>query len=84
MHRITTTIAGKQIHRVWQRGGGYDRNLHTSDAVNRATEYIEFSPVEAVLAATPELWRWSSAFARKNPDETLLQVDSINTVGMEA
>jgi len=82
--RITTTIAGKQIHRVWQKGGGFDRNLYSSEAVNRAIEYIEYNPIEAGLVSLPELWRWSSAFARKNPNESLLAVDSIKTLGTEA
>lgn len=78
--RITTTVGGKRIHRVWQKGGGYDRNLYSQDAINRAIEYIEFNPVEAGFVNSPELWRWSSAFARRNPERCLLQVMPLDEV----
>lgn len=52
---------GKAFYRFWQRGGGFDRNLWNDKAVWDMIDYIHMNPVEAGLAATPELWRWSSA-----------------------
>lgn len=55
---------GSQSFRLWQRGGGYDRNLWNGKAIHNSIGYIEANPVRAKLALTPEEWKWSSAFAR--------------------
>ncbi|MFG0326908.1 MAG: transposase [Phycisphaerales bacterium JB037] len=48
-------------HRLWQRGGGFDRNLRTPKAVWEAIDYIHMNPVRAGLCALPGEWEWSSA-----------------------
>jgi len=50
----------------WQPGGGYDRNLWSAKAIHSSIEYIENNPVRAGLVSTPDQWRWSSAWERKN------------------
>ena len=80
LNRITLTVGSKRLHRVWQKGGGYDRNLYGRDAINRAIEYIEFNPVEAGFVKSPEYWRWSSAYARRNPTECMLSVIEMEEV----
>ena len=54
---------GKTHLRFWQRGGGYDRNLHTPEAVRDAVRYIHRNPVEAGLCVREIDWPWSSAKA---------------------
>lgn len=48
-------------HRVWQAGGGYDRNLYSAKAIWSAIEYMHQNPVRAGLAKYAEDWVWSSA-----------------------
>ena len=80
LNSITATIGGKQTFRVWQKGGGYDRNLYSPDVINRAVNYIEFNPVSAGFVDAPELWRWINAFARANPANALLSVVEIGEI----
>jgi len=55
---------GRSIFRLWQVGGGYDRNLWSSTAIQNTIRYIENNPVKANLIDRPENWVWSSAWAR--------------------
>ncbi|GAB4329614.1 MAG: hypothetical protein Kow0074_26180 [Candidatus Zixiibacteriota bacterium] len=41
------------MHRLWQAGGGYDRNLYPGDTIWRAIEYIEWNPVTRNLVTRP-------------------------------
>ncbi len=52
---------GKVAHRLWQRGGGYDRNLSSPRAIWNMIDYIHRNPVEEGLVAHPADWPWSSA-----------------------
>lgn len=52
---------GQASHRFWQRGGGYDRDLHDSGTIHAMIDYIHANPARAGLVERPELWRWSSA-----------------------
>lgn len=56
-----TWPSGRTEFRFWQQGGGYDRNVFTSDAAIRMARYIHRNPVKAGLIDRPEAWRWSSA-----------------------
>jgi len=49
------------VHRFWQAGGGYDRNVFSDEAVRKAMEYIHNNPVRAGLTQLPEEYAWSSA-----------------------
>lgn len=64
------------IHRLWQAGGGFDRNLHSSHLVIRAINYIEWNPVRRGLVKSAEDWVWSSARARTGESEVPLRVDT--------
>jgi putative transposase len=48
-------------HRFWQPGGGYDRNLNSSETLRAMIEYIHANPVRRGLVARMEDWEWSSA-----------------------
>jgi putative transposase len=56
------------VHRFWQRGGGYDRNLWTPAHIWDAIEYIHRNPVEAGLCDDPHAWAWSSALRFRDVD----------------
>ncbi|MEQ9460193.1 MAG: transposase [Phycisphaeraceae bacterium] len=45
----------------WQRGGGYDRNIHSEEEFAEKSMYIENNPVRAGLVRKPEGWKWSHA-----------------------
>jgi len=55
----------RTVFRFWQAGGGFDRNFRDARAIYNSIRYIELNPVKKGLAATPEEYRWSSAWARK-------------------
>lgn len=48
-------------YRVWQAGGGYDRNLYSPKVIWSAIEYLHQNPVRRGLAASAADWPWSSA-----------------------
>ena len=47
--------------RMWERGGGHDRNLWSDQALHKAMEYVHANPVRRDLSSTPEAYEWSSA-----------------------
>jgi putative transposase len=49
--------------RLWQEGGGYDRNLRSESIVLAAINYIHLNPVRRGLCEQAVDWRWSSARA---------------------
>ncbi len=51
---------GKQSLRFWQRGGGFDLNLWSTDKVWEKIDYMHGNPVERGLVERPEDWLWSS------------------------
>ncbi len=71
--------SGKRIsHRLWQAGGGFDRNLYKMDRVIKAIEYIEYNPVRRGLASVSTEWRWSSARAHNGICEFPLNIDLLD------
>ena len=50
---------GKQ--RFWQKGGGYDRNIRSTEEFEEKLGYIHANPVQRGLVAQETDWRWSSA-----------------------
>ena len=45
----------------WQQGGGYDRNIYSSEEAQEKLVYIHNNPVTRGLSDSPDQWRWSSA-----------------------
>jgi putative transposase len=52
---------GKGVHRFWEVGGGYDRNIFSRDELVEKVNYIHWNPVKRGLVARPTDWAWSSA-----------------------
>jgi putative transposase len=59
--RITVSEGRRVRHRFWQPGGGYDRNITSTDTMRAMIEYIHANPVRRGLASKAEDWEWSSA-----------------------
>ena len=58
---LARLIDARGVHRFWQRGGGYDRNVTTERAMSESIGYIHANPVRRGLVTRPTDWRWSSA-----------------------
>ena len=66
---------GKQTHRFWLRGGGYDRNLRGVADVYEKIEYVHNNPVRRGLVTIPEAWPWSSCRAWQSGDDVPIPID---------
>jgi putative transposase len=66
---------GKQSHRFWQRGGGYDRNLRSTRDVHEKILYIHENPVKRGLSTTPDSWSWSSAKSWATGNDQPISID---------
>ncbi len=47
--------------RIWQKGGGFDRNVRNANELVREVRYTHLNPVERGLVVAPCDWQWSSA-----------------------
>ncbi len=68
----------REVHRFWQAGGGFDRNLFEWDEIEEKINYIELNPVRRRLVKEPDDWVWSSVRARTGINGVPLQVDAPN------
>ncbi len=59
--RVTVQEGRRVRHRFWQPGGGYDRNITSTEALRAMIDYIHGNPVRRGLVARAEDWEWSSA-----------------------
>ena len=59
--RVTVHEGRRVRHRFWQPGGGYDRNITSTEALRAVIDYIHANPVRRGLVARVEDWQWSSA-----------------------
>lgn len=65
---------GKRSYRLWQRGGGYDRNLRSVRDIHEKISYVHQNPVTRGLVLRPEDHQWSSATAWKTGRHGLLSI----------
>jgi putative transposase len=72
------TMQGHTQFVFWQKGGGFDRNLWNAKAIHDSIKYIEDNPVRSRLAAIPEEWPWSSAYARSHDEEVIPDMGAIS------
>ena len=70
---------GRQAHRFWQRGGGYDRNLTRPKEIWEKIDYIHNNPVTRGLCQRSEDWYWSSAgyFLDQRPGPLQITMESV-------
>lgn len=66
---------GSVVHRFWQRGGGYDRNLWSDTDIWEKIDYIHTNPVDRGLCERPEDWPWSSARSFREPEAGPITID---------
>jgi putative transposase len=59
--RVTVREGSRLRHRFWQPGGGYDRNITSTEALRAVIDYLHANPVRRGLVARAEDWEWSSA-----------------------
>src|SRR5262249_46320332 len=69
--------SGKVHYRFWQRGGGYDRNIHHPATLLAMIEYIHNNPVRRGLVEKATDWPWSSARFYCGMDGVLLAMDPL-------
>ena len=67
----------REVYRLWQAGGGFDRNLFEWDEIEGKINYIELNPVRRKLVKEPNEWIWSSARARTVEGRVPLKVDPV-------
>ncbi len=58
---LARVIRPDGVPRIWQKGGGFDRNVRHNAEFQREVRYIHQNPVVAELVARPTDWEWSSA-----------------------
>lgn len=78
LDRVRAKFGSRYVHRIWQPGGGFDKNLTETDAIAKAIEYIEYNPVRRGLVAEPTEWKWSSAQARTGCVDIPLKIDPVD------
>ncbi len=61
--------------RIWQAGGGYDRNIFSDREMREKVEYIHANPVRRGLVERAEDWAWSSARGWAGPETRWPAVD---------
>jgi putative transposase len=59
--RLTVREGRRVRHRLWQPGGGYDRNITSLETLRAMIDYMHANPVRRGLAADILDWEWSSA-----------------------
>lgn len=74
---------GRPAYRVWQAGGGYDRNLFSPKAIHACINYIHANRVRSGLCESELDWPWSSARAYAGL-ESALRLDPCEVVLMES
>lgn len=81
LERIRVDVARGTVYRLWQKGGGYDRNLYKWETIQRAIDYIENNPVRRRLVSEASKWPWSSARCRPGAVDVPLVIDPIDITG---
>ena len=68
---------GNISYRLWQRGGGYDRNIWTAAEMLEKIEYIHANPVRRGLVDHPRHWPWSSwrTWYDESDNDDLVRID---------
>ncbi len=73
---------GLLLGKFWQRGGGYDRNIVSKEAIFASINYIHHNPVRKGLCVRPEDWKWSSASLYAKQGESQLKINNEVLAGL--
>jgi REP-associated tyrosine transposase len=57
---VTVFEKERSIFHFWQKGPGYDRNLHSEEATHKTIKYIHNNPIRRGLVESSMDWEWSS------------------------
>lgn len=74
---LTRLTAPDGTTRFWQRGGGHDDNVESSDEFANIVDYIHRNPVKRGLVSHPEEWAWSSAAWYAGDRSGIVQIDPL-------
>jgi len=77
LRKISRQRGEKTERLCWQSGGGYDRNINTSQTLLKMIDYIHANPIRKNLAESPCDWKWSSAGWFAGESKNALPVDPI-------
>lgn len=61
LDRIKVVRQSRAHYRIWEAGGGYDRNLFERDSLVNSVNYIHTNPIRRSLCELATEWDWSSA-----------------------
>ncbi len=75
LNSMQFSSCGSICYRLWQPGGGYDRNMRSVRDVHEKIAYIHANPARRGLVAHPRDWPWSSWAAWHEGKDGLLTVD---------
>jgi putative transposase len=73
--RLEALRVGDQL-RFWQPGGGYDRNIYSTEALQASIDYIHQNPFHRGLVDHTANDQWSGAGAFYSGSSELLRVDT--------
>jgi len=66
---------GESVHRLWERGPGYDQNVTDPLAIHNILAYMHNNPVRKGLVECAEDWRWSSACTWASRVQCVIPID---------
>lgn len=67
-NELTVQTKAGNINRLWQQGGGFDKNVTDQRAANNIITYFHQNPVRKGLCEFATDWPWSSASAYEGGD----------------
>jgi len=67
------------MHHFWLRGGGYDRNIVSTQELMEKVGYIHANPCRRDFVARPTDWAWSSARWYAGDGNALIEMDGLPT-----
>lgn len=77
LKKLSVKQGKRGVHRMWQAGGGFDRNLFDWDEIAERINYIELNPVRRGFMKETTDWIWSSARARGGDAKAPLTIDPV-------
>ncbi len=73
--KVLATGERDEPYRLWQKGGGYDRNITRRDALVNAIRYVHNNPTRRGLVETAAQWFYSSAADWQNLSSGPIAID---------